>query len=82
MMELELYNTTFKWYGQLGGNDGACMEMALKARHLGDKNANPVDVYLGRVQPDEMVERGSILLEQKETMLLEVRKKFAVKLSS
>ncbi len=75
---LALFNGMFKWYSRLGGNDGACIEQALKARHVGTKNANPVDVYLGRVKPDEMVERGSMLLAQKEAMIQEVKTKFSL----
>jgi hypothetical protein len=81
VMNFELYNTLFKWYSQLGGNDGACIELALKARQVGNRNANPVDVYLGRVKTDEMEDRGRILLEQKEAMLAEVRNKFAIGLA-
>ena len=32
MMNLAVHNTTFKWYSLLGGNDGVCIELALKAR--------------------------------------------------
>ncbi len=82
MMQLALHNTIFKWYSLLGGNDGVCIELAIKARKIGTKNENPVDVYLGRIKPDEMVERGTRLLEQKEEMLREVRTRFEMDLSA
>jgi len=75
---LALFNGMFKWYSQLAGNDGACIEQALKARPVCTKNANPVDVYLGRVTPDKMVERGTLLLAQKEAMIKNVKIKYSL----